>query len=142
VCRDFNQGSWVTLHSKLPFHRRSPATNSLQKGRSERVGSSALALCGHRIFRGRRFLCWPGVPEFLREEMHLRVIGEHCYRVKFVSFITRVDANVKVPDLLIAARGTNRSFGVDSVSAIMLSCVLLEFRRRWRGAFLPWPACV
>jgi hypothetical protein len=39
--------------------------------------------------------------------MHLRVIGEHCYRVKFVYFITRVDANVKVPDLLIAARGTN-----------------------------------
>jgi len=26
--------------------------------------------------------------------MHLRVIGEHCYRVKFVSFITRVDASV------------------------------------------------
>jgi hypothetical protein len=65
-----------------------------------------------------------------------------CYRVKFVSFITRVDANGKVPDLLIAARGANRTVGVDSVSAIMLPCVLLEFRRRWRGAFLPWPACV
>lgn len=132
----------MTLHSKLPFHHSSPATNSLQKSRSERVGSSALAFGGHRIFGGRRFLCWPGVLEFLREEMHLRVIDEHCYRVKFVSLTTRVDANVKVPDLLIAARATNRRFGVDSVSAIMLPCVLLEFRRRWRGAFLPWPACV
>ncbi len=125
----------MTLHSKLPFHHSSPATNSLQKSRSERVGSSALAFGGHRIFGGRRFLCWPGVLEFLREEMHLRVIDEHCYRVKFVSLATRVDANVKVPDLLIAARATNRRFGVDSVSAIMLPCVLLEFRRRWRGAF-------
>src|SRR5271163_2574147 len=40
VCRDFNQGSWVTLHSKSPFHHSSPATNSLQESRSERVGSS------------------------------------------------------------------------------------------------------
>jgi hypothetical protein len=26
VCRDFNQGIWVTPHSKLPFHHSSPAT--------------------------------------------------------------------------------------------------------------------
>jgi len=36
--------------------------------------------------------------------MLLRVIDKHCLGVKFVSFITRVDVNVKVPDVLVARR--------------------------------------